>query len=201
MDTLRYPTLKSWATAVCDAVREKEESTGEIPHQDVPDRIHAIRTRPDEYPGPYTIEPAMEEQVLPTKDKVMTDDLVVAAGYKDGGFVLDTLCEWTNRMEFDISGIDSLTEDVYNNAKAIFCVVRKGEGDVSIQSYDILGVYKIRSGADLWNYMVITRDSDIAEGEYILGEMTYNADEKIITIPAGAKRFAYGRTYTLTILY
>lgn len=92
MDTLRYPTLKSWATAVCDAVREKEESTGEIPHQDVPDRILGLRSRPGTYQGPYTVEPSGDVQTLATKEKVMAEDLVIKPSSEHGCVTLETTC-------------------------------------------------------------------------------------------------------------
>jgi hypothetical protein len=42
METLRYSTLAAWAKDTCDAIREKDGTSGTIDHQDVPDRIRAI---------------------------------------------------------------------------------------------------------------------------------------------------------------
>lgn len=199
MDTLRYPTLKSWATAVCDAVREKEESAGEIPHQDVPDRIHAIRTRPDEYPGPYTIEPAMEEQVLPTKDKVMTENLVVAAGYKDGGVVLHSTSDSTYyEIYFDVSELDSFSMDVLSSAKAYFIVLRVEEGGGLNPVSGRLMAYSVIQGLDGFakHSLVVTNQTIDRQLS-----ITYESNNKRIKVKSGTYNVSFGDNYSMVILY
>ena len=42
MDTLRYPTLAAWAKDMGDAIRERDGTSEQISHQDMPDRVRAI---------------------------------------------------------------------------------------------------------------------------------------------------------------
>lgn len=214
MDTLRYPTLKSWATAVCDAVREKEESTDAIPHQDVPDRIHAIRTRPDEYPGPYTIEPAMEEQVLLTKDKVMTENLVVGPGGINNEMNLVTMCWEYARLEFDVS--ENITQEMLDNAQSVQLLLRT-DSESSFPDYYLvlwlrfpeLKINNVTANCEFCGYKETDSHYWITQNWYRAFpelDMVYNPSTKQIVIERGRYAteditFVSGGRYTLTVRF
>lgn len=44
MSELKYGTLKDLLKAICDAVRNKDGTTEDIAHQDIPERIKDIPT-------------------------------------------------------------------------------------------------------------------------------------------------------------
>jgi hypothetical protein len=48
-----YESVPALFTGICDAIREKDDTTALIPHQDIPDRIRSIRTIDTEIPSNY----------------------------------------------------------------------------------------------------------------------------------------------------
>lgn len=78
---MKHRCIKELLDDAAQAIRELDGTTEDIIGDDIPDRIRALQGRSEDYAGEYVVEPKSVAQVLPTKDKHMTDDVRVNAIY------------------------------------------------------------------------------------------------------------------------
>lgn len=69
-----YNTISELFTAICNAVRTKEGSTGLINHQDIPDRVLALSGGSSLFVSPIYVDVAVEENPFVT---VNQSDIIV----------------------------------------------------------------------------------------------------------------------------
>lgn len=178
-----YGTVDALFTGICDAIREKDGTTALISHQDIPERISAIRGGGGEFTSPFC---AYNGSGLKIEDMIVSDFSAQAAVFLPEAF-LPVDDPWEIGVKF------TWPKTLSKYASVLFGSWRRGFYDcptLEIGSNNNLMrvVAAVPDGSNAWNH-IGNYTAAVTPGETYWAKFVFNGEKYIVSLSADGQMF------------